>query len=222
MKILVVSPHPDDETLGCGGTLLKHKAAGDTIHWLIVTGMHLNIGYTSQQIEKRKQEIELVTQAYGFSSVHNLNLPTTRLDTIAMSDLVKMVSDVFDEIKPTQVYMPFRGDIHTDHTVVFNMVASCSKWFRHDSIRKLLAYETLSETEFGLNPEGCGFSPTTFVDISNFLKKKIQILRIYDGEIKTFPFPRSEQAVEALAKWRGATIGSFAAEAFVMLRESIK
>ncbi|NLE27647.1 MAG: PIG-L family deacetylase, partial [Clostridiaceae bacterium] len=114
-KCLVIAPHPDDETLGCGGTLLKHKASGDESHWLIVTGIDEATGFSAERVSARNHEIKTVSAIYGFDSVVNLNLPTTKLDILSMQQLVEMIGDVILKIKPEILYVPFPGDIHTDH-----------------------------------------------------------------------------------------------------------
>jgi len=220
-KVLVVAPHPDDETLGCGGTLLKHKASGDESHWLIVTGIDEATGFSAERVSARNHEIKTVSAIYGFDSVVNLNLPTTKLDILSMQQLVEMIGDVILKIKPEILYVPFPGDIHTDHKVVFQAVAACSKWFRFESIKRILAYETLSETDFAINPDINAFTPNVFVDISEFLQEKLQIMQIYKSEMGLFPFPRSEKAIVALSQIRGAAAGCEAAEAFMLLKEII-
>ncbi len=218
-RVLVVAPHPDDETLGCGGTLLRHKSMGDQIFWLIVTVASQDIGYTSEQIAMRAQEIDTVQRVYGFSSVHQCGFTTTMLDTIPRVEIIKKSGEVFQKIEPDIVYLPSCGDVHTDHHVVFDAVSSCIKWFRYPSVKKALAYETLSETDFDINPVHLCFRPNVFVDISPFLEKKIQIMKIYNSEMGAFPFPRSEEAIRAQAALRGIASGFKAAEAFVLLKE---
>lgn len=218
-KVLVVAPHPDDETLGCGGTLLKHKTSGDKIHWLIVTGINEEAGFCTERIMARSHEIKTVSEIYGFESVVNLNLPTTKLDNLPMQQLVEMTGNAILRIRPEILYVPFPGDVHTDHKVVFQAVAACSKWFRFESIKRILAYETLSETDFAISPEIKAFTPNVFVNISEFMLKKLQIMQIYKSEMGLFPFPRSEEAIVALAQIRGAAAGCEAAEAFMLLKE---
>ncbi|MGI5887117.1 MAG: PIG-L deacetylase family protein [Syntrophomonadaceae bacterium] len=218
-NILVVAPHPDDETLGCGGTLLKHKTSGDKIHWLIVTGINEEAGFNTERIMARNHEIETVSAIYGFESVVNLNLPTAKLDNMPMQQLVEMIGDAIFKIRPEILYVPYPGDIHTDHKVVFQAVAACSKWFRFDSVKRVLAYETISETNFDISPEISAFNPNVFVSINEFILKKLQIMRIYKSEMGLFPFPRSEEAILALAQIRGAAAGCKAAEAFMLLKE---
>ena len=194
-RVLVVAPHPDDETLGCGGTLMRLHKQGAELTWMIVTGI-----------------------SEEFSSVVNLRLPTARLDTIPMSELIDAFSKVFDSTQPEQVFLPSRLDVHTDHRMVFDAAAACTKWFRNPSVRRVLAYETISETGFGLNTELI-FHPNYFVDISDFLDRKVEAVSIYKSEVGDFPFPRSVEAIRALAAVRGAASGFAAAEAFQLLRE---
>jgi len=221
-KILAIAPHPDDETLGCGGTILKHKKEGDKVHWLIVTAMKENIGYSVIKIRQRSTEIEKVIKVYGFSSVHQCAFPATMLDAIPMSEIVFKIGSVIKKVQPNIVYVPFYGDVHSDHRIVFDAVSSCLKWFRYPSIERVLAYETLSETDVALAPSTSIFHPNVFIDVSKFLRKKIDIMKLYKGEMGTFPFPRSKEAICALAAVRGTASGFKAAEAFVLLKEIIK
>ena len=218
-NILVVAPHPDDETLGCGGTLLRHRAEGDDIHWLIVTAMVAEAGYTPAQIAAREKEISAVGEAYGFSSVTQLGLPATRLDNLPMGTIVAEIGKAFDVIAPDTVYLPFPGDVHSDHRQTFDATAACCKWFRCPSIRRIIACEIPSETDFGLDPGRQPFRPNLFVDVSDWLDDKIRIMNTYNGEMREFPFPRSEQAIRALARRRGAQAACASAEAFMILKE---
>ena len=219
-KVLVVSPHADDETLGCGGTLLRHKSEGCDVHWIIVSGISEAEGYTKERIASRANEIQEVAKMYGFDSVHNLGFPAAKLDTIPMQILVERLRHLIKEIQPDILYLPYCGDVHTDHEVVFKACMSCIKWFRGFNISRILAYETLSETEFGLSPNFT-FRPNVYVNISRFLAEKLAIMKIYQSEIGSFPFPRSEQAITALAQIRGSASGFEAAEGFILLKETI-
>jgi len=219
--VLVVAPHPDDETLGCGGTMLRHVEQEDTVHWLIVTHITEELGFEAERIEKREREIGNVAAHYGIDQPVNLEFPTTRLDAQPMSTFVDAIGRVFQEVKPEIIYVPYRSDIHTDHAVVFDAVMSCTKWFRYPSVQRVLAYETLSETEFALDPDVSGFQPNVFIDITGKVEDKIQIMRIYESEIGEHPFPRSEAAIRAQATLRGSTAGFNAAEAFMLLKERV-
>lgn len=216
-SVLIIAPHPDDELLGCGGTLLRHLAEGDEVHWLIVTRMVEGIGFDPRVIQARESLIERVAEAVGFSGVHRLDLPTSRLDTLPLADLIGAMGQVVREVAPELIYLPWAHDIHTDHQVVATAGQSCTKWFRYPSVRLILAYETLSETDFVL-PPGRPFTPNYFVDIERHLARKLELLSLYQEELNEFPFPRSRTAVEALARVRGAAAGCAAAEAFQLLK----
>ena len=218
-KILCIAPHPDDETLGCGGTLLRHVAEGDQVHWLIMTTIIEEAGFDRQRVHSRADEIKRVAEAYGFVSTHQTSFATTRLDTYAKSDLVVEISEYIRQVQPDTVYLPYRNDVHSDHTVVFDAAASCTKSFRYPYIKRVRVYETLSETEFSIRPDDTGFKPNLWVDISEYLDRKIEIMGLYEGEMGEFPFPRSVLNLRALAALRGATAGVSAAEAFISLKE---
>lgn len=217
-RTLVVAPHPDDEILGCGGTLLRRRAEGAELGWLIVTGISESAGWTKERVQQREAEIAEVARLVGFSYVCNLRLPTTRLDAMPMADLIVLLSDAFREFQPDEVLVPHCSDAHTDHRLVFHAVSACTKWFRYPSVRRVLAYETISETGFALD-SGSAFHPNWFVDVADYLERKLKVMTVYQSEVAEFPFPRSLEAVRALAAMRGAASGFVAAEAFQLLRE---
>jgi LmbE family N-acetylglucosaminyl deacetylase len=217
-RVLVVAPHPDDETLGCGGTLLRMASEGAQIAWLIVTCMTEGDGYSAERIAERKREIVKVREAYSFCEVYPLDLPARRLDTYPVAELVARFGEVFKAFQPSEVFLPHRQDVHTDHRSVFDAGSACAKWFRYDSVRRVLAYETLSETDFALDAQS-PFAPNFFVDITDFLDRKLEIMAVYQSEMSEFPFPRSVEAIRALATLRGASSGFRAAEGFQLLRE---
>jgi len=216
-KVLVVAVHPDDETLGCGGTLLKHKAEGDEIYWLIVTNVSENKGFTRNQVEKRQMEIDTVAGHYGFSKVFKLDFSTTELDRIPFGKLIVDISRVVNEVRPALLYVPNRSDIHTDHQITFKAMMSCSKNYRNPFIKTIMMYETLSETEIMPSLPENVFAPNVFVDITEHFPNKIEIMKVYKDEMMEAPLPRSLKTIEALARYRGSRIGVNYAEAFVLL-----
>lgn len=218
MRTIVIAPHPDDEVLGVGGALLRRKSEGARIAWLIVTGITTEAGWGGEKIEQRANEIKQITELFGFDSVFELNFPTTQLDHVPMGDVVTAISNVFQKFEPEEVFVPHPSDVHTDHRIVFEAVASCTKWFRYPSVKRVMAYETLSETDFGLGVSQA-FRPNVFIDITAHLPNKLRAMNIYSSEVGDFPFPRSHQAIRALATLRGAASGFQAAEAFELLRE---
>ena len=214
-KILAIAVHPDDETLGCGGTLLKHKRNGDEIYWLICTTIKENHAY----YKEREKEIALVSKAYDFKSTYNLRFTTMQIDEYSVSELVSKISTVINEIQPNIIYLPFKGDVHSDHRKIFEASYSCTKSFRYPFIKKIYMMEVLSETEFAPSTKEDSFIPNVFIDISEYLEKKIDIMKIFQSEIGKHPFPRSERTLRSLATIRGATAGCEYAESFILLKE---
>lgn len=218
MRSLVVAPHPDDEVLGAGGTLLRRKAEGGSLAWLIVTSVSAEFGWSHEEVSRRRDEITQIKKIFGFEKVYELGFPTTQLDRVPVNKLVSAVSNAISDFSPDEIFVPHPADIHSDHRTTFDVVASCTKWFRSGSVKRILAYETLSETEFGLDPIK-RFQPNFFVNIENYLEDKISAMNVYASEVREFPFPRSDEALSALATLRGANSGFKAAEAFELLRE---
>lgn len=218
-KALVVSVHPDDETLGCGGTLLKARNDGLELYWLIITNILENEGYPADEVSLKQVEKDKVGELYGFKKVFNLNFPTLNLDKLFLKDIIVKISVVMKDVKPGMVYLPNRSDVHSDHRVSFDAMMACTKSFRYPYVEKVLMYETISETEFAPALAENAFVPNAFCDITPYIDKKIEIMRIYKGELKKHPFPRSEKNIRALATFRGATINVDYAEAFMILKD---
>ena len=217
-KILVIAPHPDDETLGCGGTLYRHQNEGDEISWLICTDMKIDYGWTEEQINNRVLEIKKVAQLYHFKNVRNLGIPTARVDTIPISKLTKALGDFVKKVSPNIIYIPFISDVHTDHQIIGKAVHSFVKWFRYPFVKKILMYETLSETDFNFIGNKI-FKPNIFVDISNYMNHKINTMKIYESELGNHPFPRSKKSILSLGSLRGSQSGYNYAEGFELVIE---
>ena len=215
---MVVSPHPDDETLGAGGTLLKHKDRGDKIFWCNITNLKEEYGFDRNIVERRNREIEKVAAIYGFEEIFNLELPPTQLTENLLSILIESLRQVLMKIKPEVLYVPFYEDAHSDHRITYNALVPFFKSFRYPFIKKVLMMEIISETD---NQFKGIFTPNVFVDISDYLEKKIEIMRIYKTEIGEHPFPRSPENIKALALYRGSQCNCKYAEAFMLLKEVI-
>jgi len=220
-RVLVIAVHPDDETLGCGGTILNHLGTGDEVYCVFCTSMNSNCGFPTETIRKRDEEIAEVVNLYGFNKTFELHLDALRVDEYSFSELVTKISAVFREVEPHTVYLPFCYDVHSDHRKIFEAAFSCTKNFRYPSVKKLLMMETLSETEFALSRPDTTFVPNVFVDITNNIDKKLEAMKIFESEIGEFPFPRSEEAIVALAKYRGVTAGVKYAESFMLIKHVI-
>ncbi len=222
-KVLIVAVHPDDETLGCGGTILKHADKGDDIYWLIITAPTIDHPgkYPLELIEKEERQNRAVAEKFGFKKVFNLNLPTQLLGELSFMELVGTIDKVIKEIEPEIIYLNNRSDLHSDHRIAFDAVYSCTKNFRKPYIERILMFETLSETEFSPALTENAFVPNVFVDISAFMDKKLEIMSVYASEVMPDNLPRSYRAMKGLASYRGSRIGVDSAEAFMLIYERI-
>jgi len=221
-RILVVAAHPDDEVLGCGGTLARHATAGDDVHVLIVTE-----GATSRDDMRdptgRGDEMRAL-RAAAAAAAHALSiqaprfggLPDNRLDSLPLLDVVKLVERVVAEVGPEIVYTHCGVDLNIDHQRVSQAVLTACRPQPGATVRRILAYETQSSTEWSASGV---FRPTVYVDIAAYLPAKMRALQAYAAEMRAFPHARSLEAIEALARWRGASAGMMAAEAFELMRE---
>lgn len=218
MRTLVVAPHPDDETLGVGGTIARKSKEGNDLVWLIMTSISEKDGWDRDKVSERQVEIQRVSEILGIQQVVQLSYPTTKLDLVPLPELISSISNVLSSCVPDEIFIPHPSDIHSDHKRTYESVVSSAKWFRSSSIKKIYAYETLSETGMdSINP--AQFNPNFFVNIESELKTKIKSMKVYESEIRDFPFPRSEEAILALSRIRGAQAGFKAAEAFQLLKE---
>ena len=220
-KVLCIAVHADDETLGCGGTILKHKAQGDEIHWLLLTGPTDNhpCNFSQEHIEARAERVNRVADAYGFDGLHYLGLPTQLLHTLDLREIIKRVDEVVKEVQPNIIYMMNSTDVHSDHRVAFDAVYACTKSFRKPFIEQILMLEALSETEFALATQATSFCPNVYVDISPYIDRKLEIMQMYAKEVMQEPYPRSLSSIKALARVRGSRAGVMYAEAFQLLYE---
>jgi LmbE family N-acetylglucosaminyl deacetylase len=216
MNIVVISPHPDDETLGAAGTLFRYKAQGHKIFWINITDPEENQGVALDALAHRAQQIREIEELFSFDKSYNLKLPPTKLDQMDRGFIIERIGTCIKEIKPEWLILPDGNDAHSDHKVVFECCMACSKIFRYPYIKKITTMEILSETDFG--KPYCPFVPNYFVDISDYLEQKLQALQIYDTEIGEPPFPRNIEAVKALATIRGGTSGVRYAEAFKIIK----
>lgn len=220
-RVLVISVHPDDETLGCGGTIIKHKVAGDSINWMIISGPTTNhpYGFSEELILQRKQEINMVSKLYEFESIVELGFPTQLLHEIDFRDLIIAIDKEIVSLEPEIIYLINRSDVHSDHKIAFNAIYACTKNFRKPFIERVLMYETLSETEFAPAIRNNAFVPNVFNDITPYLEKKLEVMKLFTTEVMEEPYPRALSTIKALARYRGSRIGVEYAEAFMLLFE---
>ena len=218
MNVLVFAPHRDDEMLGVGGTLLKHKEAGDHITVCVVAARE------GETLSPKAAILHNgMLEAHKFCRIDQyVGFPfrPSELERVNRKEFNKAFLDLINDVRPEVVYVPFWGDMQKDHQVVTEaaMVALREKY--NHPVRAIYAYETLSETGINLPTENYAFIPNVYVDITEHLENKKKALSYYSTEIHPFPDLRSLEAVEALARFRGATVNVPAAEAFMLIRET--
>ena len=176
-------------------------------------------GFSQETHDKRDELVRKISKEYAYEKFINLELQTGLLDTYPLFELVSSIDAVISELKPDWIFIPNRSDVHSDHRVAFQAIYSCTKNFRMPYIKKIMMYETLSETEFTPAMTENAFVPNCFVDVTAFLERKLEILKLYETEIMQDPLPRSIHAIKGLSAYRGSRIGVHHAEAFMLLFE---
>lgn len=220
-KVLFIAVHPDDETLGCGGTILKHKENGDKVFWLILTKANQKISKYSDIVGMQSKYVKEVSDEYNFDGWKHLDFLTTTLDEYPLGEIIGEISTYINEIKPSTIYLHHFGDVHSDHRVAFEAAYSCTKNFRYPFIERVLLFETLSETEFAPAIRNNAFVPNVFNDITPYMDKKLSIMEMFTTEQMPEPLPRALSTLRALARYRGSRIGVEYAEAFTLLYEKL-
>ena len=218
MNILVFAPHRDDEILGVGGTILKRKAAGDHVTVCIVTAREGQV--LPESTVRLHAEMQQAHAYCGIDRYIGLPFAANKLENFPRGEFNKAFFDVIREVQPDEVYLPHWGDMQKDHQMVTDaaMVALRSKY--NHPVKRIYAYETLSETGINLSTENYAFIPNVYVDITDYLEGKKTALSFFKSQVSEFPDLRSLEAIEALAKLRGAMVNVKAAEAFMLIRET--
>jgi LmbE family N-acetylglucosaminyl deacetylase len=225
---LVVAAHPDDEVLGCGGTIARLADAGQFVHVLLLADGENSraaadgSGVAVGAVAARNAAAEQACRTLGCASVESLALPDNRMDGLVLLDVVKEIEARIARHEPTMVLTHHGGDVNVDHQVAHKAVIVACRPVPGNSVRELLFFEVPSSTEWCPRGSGDSFAPNYFVDVSTTLNRKLAALDAYASELRDFPHPRSRRAIEALARWRGATVGVAAAEAFVLGRKIVK
>lgn len=218
-SILVVAAHPDDEVLGCGGTIAKWKRRGDEVHVLLMTdGEGARVGNDETLIKIRNKAAVAANVLLGTDSLHALKLPDNRMDSVSLLDVVKIIEDYIGRFHPDVVLTHHVGDVNIDHRIVHDAVIAACRPQPGFSVNELLFFEIPSSTEWRPPGSGPPFVPNVFVDVSDCFENKAAALQAYKNELRIFPHPRSVEAIQALARWRGAMVGVPMAEAFMLGR----
>ena len=218
MNVLVIAPHPDDEILGCGGTIANRVATGHNVYVCIVTKGCPPL-FDEKFVEQGRSECREADKYLGVKETCFLDFPAAMLEEVPRYRLNDGINAIVQRIKPEEVYIPHRGDMQIDHKMVVDasMVALRPKY--EHKVKRIYAYETLSETGWDVPNTVNEFIPTVYEDISDTISKKIEAMSIFKSQLSVFPAARSLGAIEALAKYRGATVNVMAAEAFTLIRE---
>jgi N-acetylglucosamine malate deacetylase 1 len=225
--VLVVGAHPDDEVLGCGGTLARLAQDGCEIHLLVLADGETSRGGISeppvdpQRIAQRESAARSAAGILGCASVKLLSLPDNRMDSLDLLEVVRHIEDSVNATKPATVITHHAGDVNIDHRIVHDAVIAACRPVPGHCVRRLLFFEVPSSTEWRPPSSAAAFNPNWFVDISATIAIKMKALEAYRSEMRRFPHPRSLEAMHALAQWRGASIGVAAAEAYILGRELV-
>lgn len=217
-KILIFAPHADDEILGVGGVMARNIAEGNHVYVCIVTHGEEPL-FSKEFVQKLRKETIDAHKFIGITETIFLEYPAVMLEQVERFKLNGSIMKVIQEIQPDEVYIPHIGDMQKDHQIVNEAVMVAVRPKYEHKIKAVYAYETLSETEWNIPNVINAFIPTVYKDISNYLETKKKALTYFETQVSDFPDPRSLEAVEALAKYRGSTVKVNAAEAFMLIRE---
>lgn len=224
MNVLVIAAHPDDEVLGCGGTIARLAADGLNV-FVAILGEGITSRYQSR--EQADQESvgamgvrsRQVAELLGAKDLFTYGLPDNRFDSVPLLETVKIIEDLVEKIRPRVIYTQHGGDLNIDHVAVFRATLTATRPMMGSVVREVYAYEVPSSTEWAFGQFAPAFCPNVFVDISSTLELKIRAMQCYESEARAFPHPRSLEALHAIASRWGSVAGMKAAEAFALVRK---
>ena len=226
-KILVVAAHPDDEVLGCGGTIARLTQEDKKVY-VVILGEGITSRYKERKVANQKLVKDLRSRSKDVAEIlwteppFLYNLPDNRFDTVPLLDVIKIVEDLIKRIKPEVVYTHHGGDLNIDHVITHRAVLTATRPVKKCPVKEIYAFEVPSSTEWAFGQFTRGFQPNVFVDISATLERKIQAMQIYKSETRRFPHPRSPQTLRVIAEKWGSNVSLRAAEAFQLIRKICK
>ena len=216
--ILVVAAHTDDEALGCGGTIARHVAEGDSVFAVFMAdGVTSRSQADQNDLANRNCAAEKAREILGIRENFYLGLPDIRLDSIPLIEVIQHLEPIIRKLKPSIIYTHHHGDLNVDHRITHHAVLTACRPMPGSSVQAIYAFEVMSSTEWA-TPFAEPFVPNHYVDISGQLGKKLEALGAYQLEMREVPHSRSVEHLVHLARHRGYTVGLFAAEAFVTVR----
>jgi len=221
-KILIIAAHPDDEVLGCGGTIAKYAKDNNKIYCLFL-GQGKASRYKGKSSLKKEQailkkEAQKASQILGISQIFFEDFPDQQYDTIPLLKIIKSIEKMKKRIKPDIIFTHHQGDLNLDHQITFKAVLTACRPLKNETVKKLYSFEIPSSTEWSVPKRKSYFVPNVFVDISDTFNKKIEALKAYKSEIREYPHPRSLKGVEVIARHWGMTVGKELVEAFELVR----
>ncbi len=219
-NILVVAPHPDDEILGCGGIIKKYTEEGHQVYILVMTKGTPKL-YSEERIKNVRNEAIKAHKILGVKETIFLDFHAPELDLVSIAEISQSISKIIKKLDIKVLFLPHRGDIHNDHTIVFKAGLVAARPVNNNSVKNIYSYETLSETEWAAPFSDEAFIPTHFVNITNQIKYKLEAMQCFKSQVRPFPSTRSLETIDALAKYRGATVGFQRAEAFMTIRNIV-
>ena len=222
MKVLVIAAHPDDEVLGCAGTIARLVQEGHEVHTLLLGGgiaaRFPDDDVVEDEVALLRSESIAVSKLLGVADVHHCSFPDNRFGSVPLLEIVKTIEELLQVLEPQVVYTQHGADLNLDHAVVFRATLTATRPLSSTSVRELYSYEVASSTEWAFQQFEPVFNPNVFVDITDTIDTKIKAMEIYTGEIRLSPHPRSPEALRAIALRWGSVIGVEFAEAFSLIR----
>jgi len=214
-NILVVAAHPDDEALGCGGTIARHAAQNDKISVVFMAdGLSARGNVDDAACWQRREAANEACRLMGVQQMYHLGFPDNRLDSVPLLDVVQKLEELIETLKPEVIYTHHLGDLNIDHRITHEAVLTACRPIPGQTVREIFAFEVLSSTEWGVG----GFFPNVYVDIASYLDSKLAAVQAYEMEMRPEPHTRSIANVRRQAELRGASVGLWAAEGFVLIR----
>ena len=219
-NILVVASHPDDEVLGCGGTLYNLKKRGAKISALFLSDGESSRKHSkiNKLIKDRKKQAVQAGKILGIKKMIFGNFPDNSMDTIPILKIIQFIEKQIKKIKPDTIFTHFESDLNVDHQITSKSVITACRPIKNLSVKSILFFEILSSSEWNISIKSKSFIPNYFVDIKKSLKFKLKALKCYKREMRKWPHPRSLEGVKLLSKTRGSSVGLSNAEAFILGR----
>ena len=220
---LIIAAHPDDEVLGCGGTIARLAREGHDIY-IAILGEGITSRYQHQEQADQLLVKELhghsrqVTELLGAKDLFLYSLQDNCFDTVSLLDVIKIIEELVKRLRPQVIYTHHGGDLNIDHVITHRAVMTATRPTKDCPVKEIYAFEVPSSTEWTFGQFKPSFQPNVFVDISNTLEKKLEAMQIYESEMLPFPHPRSPEALQSIAKCRGSVVGVDSAEAFELVR----